>query len=199
MLHFHIIKSGSTFVIDERSLSCSCPIRSLEGRGAGEVKFSKGVSENLSPSPCSDVSGVWGLVLSQAVAVSSPAASLENVSPALGECLPKPLATFSHFPTTYDVSCTLMTSLSVKTITGHQTLFMKCTGMRPAHSNMLTLLQNQKMAAVAFPGPARSTQALSFMFPFCISPKRDICNIWSCCYSVYNLDVFVKKKKKEIN
>lgn len=99
------------------------------------------------------------------------------------------------FPTTCNISCSLMTSLSVKTITG-LTLLMKCTGRRPARSIMLALLQKQKVAAVAFPGPARSTQARSFMFPFCISPKRDICNIWSCCYSVYNLDVFVKKKRK---
>lgn len=28
------------------------------------MKFSKGMSENLSPSPCSDVSGVWGLMSS---------------------------------------------------------------------------------------------------------------------------------------
>lgn len=73
-------------------------LRSLEGRGAGEVKFSKGMTENLSPSPCSDhESWVWGLMSSPSRGRVLPAALLENVSPALGECLPKPLATFSHF------------------------------------------------------------------------------------------------------
>lgn len=166
------------------------------------MKFSKGTSENLSPSPCFDHEcWVWGLMSYPQLWLCPPLQlcwrmsllPLENACQSLLQ--PSPI-----FPTTYNVSCMLMTSLCVRTVTGHQTLFMKCTGMRPAHSNRLTLLQKQKVAAVAFPGPARSTQALSFMFPFCISPKRDICNIWSCCYSVYNLDVFVKKKKKkEIN
>lgn len=73
-----------------------------------------------------------------------------------------------------------MTFFSDENITDHQTFFIiECTGMRPAYLNSAPptpqgslFCKCKKVAAVAFPGLAGSTQALSFMFPFQISPKK---------------------------
>ena len=97
MLRFHIVKSGFTFAIDERCLSC--PFVFPGGEVMEKRNSPRARREPWGQAPGLATSMGHGDSCPPPAAAASPRQLRWGMSRlALGECSPKPRATFSPFP-----------------------------------------------------------------------------------------------------